>query len=55
MNITLEMTFKKSTKNTHVYEADFEGAEIPTLYIMRESMPDKPPADITVTVKLGDS
>lgn len=53
MNIILEMTFKKSTKNTHVYEADFEGAEIPTLYIKRDSMPKAVPKNITITVDMG--
>jgi len=54
MKIILEMAFKKSTKNTHVYTADFEGAEITNLYIKRESMPDDAPKQITVTVEMED-
>lgn len=30
------MTLKKSTKGTHVYEADSEGTCVPTLYIRKD-------------------
>ncbi len=48
---TLKLKFKKSTKGTHVYEDDSEDAAIPTVYIKRHALPDKPPEKITVTIE----
>ena len=40
--IKITLTYSKSTKNTHVYKTDEEGAAIPSLYIKRGALPDKP-------------
>lgn len=40
--IKLIMVFLKSTKNTHVYKNDEPGAAVPTLYIQRDALPNKP-------------
>ena len=44
----IEMTYKKSTKNTYVFEAT--GTAIPTLYIQKNEF-EKQPSRIVVTVK----
>jgi hypothetical protein len=44
------LTYSKSTKNTHVYKNDEEGAPIPSLYIKHAALPSKPAKiDITIT------
>lgn len=52
MKIT--MTFKKSTKGTHVYEDTDEGTAIPTLYLRKSPLEEalgKPvPKGIVVTI-----
>ena len=47
---TIEMKLTKSTKGTHVYGDDSENAPVPTLYIKKGALPDKPPAKITVVI-----
>ena len=47
---TIEMKFTKSTKGTHVYGDDSENAPVPTLYIKKGALPDKPPITITVVI-----
>ena len=53
MKVTL--TFKKSTKGTHVYEDTDEGTAIPTLYIKKDPLakafPEKIPMGIVVTIE----
>lgn len=49
----MKMKHVKSTKGTHVYADDREGAAIPTLYIKRESLPNPPPKEIEVSVVAG--
>ena len=44
----INMTLKKSTKNTHVYEA--EGTAIPSVYIQKNELPESPPKTITIEV-----
>lgn len=46
--IIINTTLKKSTKNTHVYEA--EGTAIPSVYIQKNELPDPPPKTITLTL-----
>lgn len=48
--IKIPMVLKKSTKGTHVYEANYENAAITTVYIRKAAFTDKPPTDITLTV-----
>ena len=45
----IEMTYKKSTKNTYVFVA--EGTEVPTLYIQKSAFAEQP-AKILVTVEV---
>ena len=40
--IKITLTYSKSTKSTHVYKTDEEGAAVPSLYIKRAALPDKP-------------
>lgn len=51
MNIkTVELTFVKSTKGTHVYGSDLADAPTQSVYIQRTALPEKPPAVITLTL-----
>ena len=43
----VEFKYKKSTKNTHVYESD---GEITSLYIEKEALPQPAPEKVTVRV-----
>lgn len=57
--IKLKMTYKKSTKNTHVYESSDDMAQIPSLYIRRSALNmfydnGEFPESIVVTVTSGD-
>lgn len=47
----VQLTFVKSTKNTHVYGDQAEDAAIPSVYIKSQSLPSKPPAAITITIE----
>ena len=42
--IEIEMTLKKSTKGTHVYQGP--GTEIPSVYIRKVGLPDPAPEKI---------
>lgn len=48
--IKITLTYSKSTKNTHVYKTDEEGAAVPSVYIKRDALPEKPET-IEVTIK----
>lgn len=51
MNVkTVELTFVKSTKGTHVYGSDHVEAATPSVYIKRSALPEKPPTVITLTL-----
>jgi hypothetical protein len=47
---TVELTFVKSTKGTHVYGSDVADAATQSVYIQRSALPEKPPAAITLTL-----
>ena len=47
----IKMQYKKSTKNTYVFEA--QDSEVPSLYIKKTAF-DKQPASITVTIEVSD-
>lgn len=49
-SFTVNMTFHKSTKGTHVYNDDADEPMIPTLYIRRSALGDEPAKAITVLV-----
>jgi hypothetical protein len=47
--VTVPMTFKKSTKGTHVYDAP-DGA-VTQVYIQKSALGDNPPQNITLTIE----
>lgn len=51
MEIKVEMKYKKETKGTFVYEAEYEDAAITTLYISKREMPRPQVGKIEVVVK----
>ena len=52
--IVAEMAFSKSTKGTHVFTDDKDGAPITTLYVKRHGFQGDPPSSITVTVEAAE-
>ena len=40
---TVELTFVKFTKGTHIYGSDLEEAATPSVYIKRAALPEVPP------------
>ncbi len=48
------LQYTKSTKRTHVYSTEEEGAAIKTVYIQGESLPKKAPTQITLTIEYDD-
>jgi hypothetical protein len=49
MEIEIKMSYKKSTKGTHVYEAP--DTAIPSVYIRREHLPTPAPSGLTLVIK----
>jgi hypothetical protein len=47
---TVELSFVKSTKGTHVYGSDVADAATPSVYIKRSALPENPPKIITLTL-----
>jgi hypothetical protein len=47
---SIEVTFVKSTKGTHVYGSDVTDAPLPSVYIKRAALPETPPKVIVVTL-----
>lgn len=47
---TVELSFVKSTKGTHVYGSDRDDAATPSVYIKRSALPEKPPSKVTLTL-----
>ncbi len=47
---TVELTFVKSTKGTHVYGSGLVDAATQSVYIQRLALPEKPPVAITLTL-----
>jgi hypothetical protein len=48
--IDIPMTWKKETKNTHVYEAD-EDAAVTTVYVQKSAFDGEAPESIQLTIK----
>ena len=48
---TITMNFKKSTKNTHVYEDNTSNAPVPTLYVKREALTSPVPTRLKITIE----
>jgi len=44
------LTYKRSTKGTHVYVNDAENAALPSVYIKRSALPEKQPDEIKFTL-----
>lgn len=49
IKVTLKHT--KTTKNTHVFGDDAEGAPVRSQYIQREAIEGDPPAAIRITIE----
>lgn len=49
--VELELTLLRSTKGTHVYGDDREGAVMPSVYIKKAGLPADPPAKLRVTLE----
>ena len=47
------LTFSRSTKRTHLYKNDAEGAPIAALYINQKAFEGQAPTVITVTIEEG--
>ncbi len=52
--VELELVLMKSTKGTHVYGDDREGAIIPSVYIKKQGLPTPPPQKLKVTISAHD-
>lgn len=52
--VDIKLDYFKSTKGTHVYKTEEQGALIKSVYLSREAMPIAPPLDIEITVKYND-
>jgi hypothetical protein len=53
MEHTIIMTLSKSTAGTHVYaEPNVPGKFFPVVYIQKNKLPDPPPQQIEVTVRV---
>ena len=50
----LELKLVKSTKGTHVYGDDSEGAIIPTVYVKKTGLPSNPPETMTITLEYAN-
>ena len=48
--LTLELALVKSTKGTHVYGDDKEGAAIPSVYIKKAALPSPAPEKLRVVI-----
>jgi len=48
---TIKLTYKKSTKGTHVYVDDSLDAPIPSLYVKRKALPEDAPKSLTITIE----
>jgi hypothetical protein len=51
--VTLEWT--KSTKGTQVYSCSDTNTPVSTIYIKRNALPDKAPADIMLTIEYDET
>ena len=48
-----ELTFKKETKGTFVYESIKEDAPVPTLYIRKHAFKEGKPDKLTITIEVA--
>ena len=55
MKKTIEMSWTKSTKGTHVYANDEPDSPVSSIYIKRSGLPSETPANITLTVDYEDN
>jgi len=54
MKKTITMTWTKSTKGTQVYGCNDTETPVSTIYIKRNALPDKAPANITLTIEYDE-
>jgi hypothetical protein len=50
----LTLTLSKTTKGTHVYADDSADAAIPSVYVKKSALPDKPPVSIELVLRHSD-
>ncbi len=48
--ITIELTYERSTKGTHVFSASDPAAPVPTLYVRKDALGAEPPKKIALTI-----
>ncbi|RKZ85796.1 MAG: hypothetical protein DRQ39_06615 [Gammaproteobacteria bacterium] len=48
----INLTLRKSTKNTHVYSDDSEDAPMPSVYIKKSAFSGEPPPVIRLTMSV---
>ena len=51
MKKTVTMQWTKSTKGTQVYSCNDINTPVSSIYIKRNALPDKAPANITLTIE----
>lgn len=54
MRTEINMTYKKSTKGTHVYESADKDAPCRTIYVRRAGWPHPTPEEIRLTIEVLD-
>lgn len=52
--IRLSLTFMRSTKGTHVYGDDKDAAILPSVYIKKAGLPEKPPEKLEIVIRSGE-
>ena len=55
MKKTVTMEWTKSTKGTQVYSCNNTDTPVSTIYIKRNALPDKAPADISLTIEYDET
>lgn len=55
MKKTVTMQWTKSTKGTQVYSCNDIDTPVSSIYIKRNALPDKAPANITLTIEYDET
>ncbi len=55
MKKTVTMEWVKSTKGTQVYSSNDANTPVSTIYIKRNTLPDKAPENITLTIEYDET
>lgn len=54
MKTEVNLTYTKSTKGTHVYGTQEDGAAVSSVYIKRDALPKDAPKVIKLTIEVED-